>query len=88
MGRTKVDLDLSEDQDQRKPVEVEETHELNRDEILDKIKKLEGYISRSKKRIKVHEAKLKKIRDKYILERLAVSGELKKIEGRILEVEI
>lgn len=88
MAKPKVMADLTEKSELKEPLVIEEIHELNRDEILEKIKKLEIYIARSKKRIQGHEAKLKKLREKYLKEREALAAELLKIEGRILEVEV
>jgi hypothetical protein len=88
MTKSKVMVDLADESEVRPPVVIEEVHELSRDEILEKIEKLEIYIARAKKRIKVHEDQLKKLREKYEKEKELLAKELAKIEGRILEVEV
>lgn len=88
MANPRVTVNLSDEAEVKEPLVIEEIHELNRDELLEKIQKLELYIARAKKRINTHEGKLKKLREKYIKEREALAEELLKIEGRILEVEV
>lgn len=88
MPKPKIIVDLVDESEVKEPVVIEEIHELSRDEILEKIKKLEVYISRAKKRIQGHEAQLKKLREKYEKERELVAKELGRIAGRLLEVEV
>ncbi len=43
---------------------LEEKKELSREEILSKIKRLDGYIKKSERRLKMHEKAVEKLREK------------------------
>ena len=43
---------------------LEEKNELSHEEIVSKIKRLDGYIKKTERRIKVHEKALEKLREK------------------------